>query len=247
MKLRMFSAFFLLSCALCTTAQNNEDHGKDIPNYYLTIDEVADSYKLLPPPPAENSAHFAYDKEQYERGKALRNTPRGERAIKDALWGNDYLSEDFSEAFGMEISLDNTPEIFTLMVHMKEDAGDLSTRHAKQHYMRKRPFAYFNEPTQLPEEEKVLANNGSFPSGHTAIGWAVALVLAEVNPDRQDEILKRGYDMGQSRVISGFHYQSDVDAGRLVAAGVVARLHTNKAFCKQLKKAKKELKRLTKQ
>ena len=246
--LRRLSVALFLSTALYVGAQNEvKDHGTDIPYYYLTIDDVANSYKLLPPPPSENSAHFAYDKEQYERGKAMRNTPRGERAIKDALWGNDYLAEDFSEAFGMEISLEKTPEIFTLMVHMKEDAGDLSTRHAKQHYMRKRPFAYFNEPTQLPEEEKILANNGSFPSGHTAMGWAVALVLAEVNPVRQDEILKRGYDMGQSRVISGFHYQSDVDAGRLVAAGVIAQLHNNKAFCKQLKKAKKEFRRLYRQ
>ena len=147
----------------------------------------------------------------------------------------------------MEISLENTPEIFTLIVHMKEDAGDLSTRHAKMHYMRKRPFAYFKEDTPLLDQQRGLANNGSYPSGHTAIGWATALVLSEINPSRQDEILKRGYEMGQSRVICGFHFQSDVDAARMVAAAVVARLHADKDFNKQLRKAKKEFRKLNRE
>ena len=81
---------------------------------------------------------------------------------------------------------------------------------------------------------------------HTAIGWATALVLAEINIDRQNEILKRGFEFGQSRVICGVHYQSDVDAGRVVASGLVARLHADEGFCTQLAKAKKEFAKLKK-
>jgi len=127
---------------------------------------------------------------------------------------------------------------------MREDAGDLATRHAKNYYMRVRPFVLFNEDTCNPEQQKELSTNGSYPSGHTSIGWATALVLAEVNPERTDKILKRGFEIGESRVICGYHYQSDVDAGRLVAGAVVSRLHTNDAFIAQLKKAKKELEEL---
>ena len=58
----------------------------------------------------------------------------------------------------------------------------------------------------------------SYPSSHAAAGWAVALVLSELNPDRAEPILKRGYEYGQSRVIAGYHYQSDVDAARLAAS-----------------------------
>ena len=123
---------------------------------------------------------------------------------------------------------------------MREDAGDLATREAKEHYMRIRPFAFYHEMTCNPEQQQELSTNGSYPSGHTAIGWATALVLAEINIDRQNEILKRGYEMGQSRVICGYHFQSDVDAARLVASAVVARLHANENFMKQLEKAKKE-------
>lgn len=50
-----------------------------------------------------------------------------------------------------------------------------------------------------PEQQEELSTNGSYPSGHTAIGWATALVLAEVNPDRQNEILKE--DLKWDRVV----------------------------------------------
>ena len=198
----MCSLAIFLACTFTACAQNKDvNNGENISNYYLKIEDVADSRRLLPPPPEENSAYFEYDKEQYRLGKALRQTERGAQAVRDAMVGGNDVVRNFSKAFGMEISLKNTPEIYTLIVHMKEDAGDLSTRHAKNFYMRWRPFAYFNEDTPLLEQQKGLSNNGSYPSGHTAIGWATALVLSEINPERQDEILKRGYEMGQSRAI----------------------------------------------
>ncbi len=129
---------------------------------------------------------------------------------------------------------------------MREDAGDLATRDAKNHYNRIRPFAFFEEMTCNPEQQEELSTNGSYPSGHTSIGWATALVLSEINPDRIDEILDRGFQMGESRVICGYHFQSDVDAGRVVAAGAVARLHADEGFNKQLDKAKKEFSQLKK-
>ncbi|MGL4325985.1 MAG: acid phosphatase [Tannerellaceae bacterium] len=208
--------------------------------YFLEITEVPNSLELLPPPPAPGSILFLNDEAQYEWGKMQRDTPRGDQAVSDARVGGNGVPMAFSDAFGVEISKENTPEIHKLIINMREDAGDLATRHAKDHYMRVRPFSFYNEPTCNPEQQQELSTNGSYPSGHTSIGWATALVLAEINPERQNEILQRGYQMGQSRVICGYHYQSDVDAARLVASGVVARLHANDGFMKQLDKAKKE-------
>jgi acid phosphatase (class A) len=98
--------------------------------------------------------------------------------------------------------------------------------------------------TAVPAEEEELRHSGSYPSGHSARGWAIALVLAEINPANQDAILKRGIDYGESRVIAGYHYQSDVDAARLAASATVARLHADDAFAKQMVKAKKEFARI---
>lgn len=215
--------------------------------FYLEDSEVANSLELLPPPPDAGSILFLNDKAQYDWGKLQRNTPRGQQAYNDAHVDGNGVPLAFSEAFGIEITKEKTPEIYKLVVNMREDAGDLATRQAKNYYMRIRPFAFFNEPTCNPEQQKELSTNGSYPSGHTSIGWATALVLAEINTNRQNEILKRGYEMGQSRVICGYHFQSDVDAARLVASAVVARLHANSAFMEQLQKAKNEFAKLQKQ
>ena len=214
--------------------------------FFLEESQVASSLDLLPPPPSATSILFLYDKARYDEGKLLRNTPRGDQAAQDARVDGNGVPFAFSEAFGIAITPEKTPEIQKLVINMREDAGDLATRSAKEHYMRVRPFAFFDEMTCNPEQQKELSTNGSYPSGHTAIGWATALVLAEINPDRQNEILKRGYEMGQSRVICGYHFQSDVDAARLVAGAVVARLHADEGFTKQLQKAKDEFAKLQK-
>ena len=81
-------------------------------------------------------------------------------------------------------------------------------------------------------------------SGHTVRGWGMALLLSEINPEAQDELFKLGYEWGQSRVIAGFHWQSDVDASRMLAAATYARLHACDAFNEDMEAAKKEFKRL---
>ena len=107
--------------------------------------------------------------------------------------------------------------------------------------MRTRPFVFFHQDTCIPKDEKFLRKDGSYPSGHTTIGWATALVLAEINPKRQNQLFKKGYSYGQSRVICGAHWQSDVNAGRITGAVLVARLHANPQFEKWLQLAKREI------
>jgi putative acid phosphatase len=244
---RVFLSVVLLAASVATFAQEKIKDVRTRPEvYFLQIGDVANSLELLPPPPSPGSVLFLNDEAQYQWGLMQRRTARGEQAVSDARVDGAGVPNAFSEAFGVKISKEETPEIFTLVVKMREDAGDLATRAAKDHYMRVRPFAFYEKTTCNPEQQQDLSTNGSYPSGHTSIGWAPALVLAEINVDRQNEILKRGYEMGQSRVICGYHFQSDVDAARLVASAVVARLHANDAFMAQLAKAKKEFAELVK-
>ncbi|WP_369788850.1 phosphatase PAP2 family protein [Rouxiella sp. WC2420] len=232
----------LTSALLISLVLTGYAHSAD--KHYLTLQDTADSMQLLPPPPAFDSVAFLADKAAYEQGKYLRNTPRGEIAYSDADSTADNVTKNFSKPFGFDIDAKNTPATYELISTMKEDAGDYATKSAKEKYNRIRPFAFFHEPTCRPEDESKLAKNGSYPSGHTAIGWSIALVLAEINPQRQNEILKRGFELGQSRVICGYHWQSDVDAARVVSSAVVARLHSNPQFVSQLEKAKEEISKM---
>lgn len=236
---------FLLSLMCMTATAQTKDgkvkgHSSNPDVYFLEIDQVPNSLQLLPGPPDPASVAFLYDQARYNWGKMQRNTPRGEQAFQDARIGGQHLPDAFSEAFGININPQDTPEIYKLIVGMREDAGDLATRAAKDYYNRQRPFSFYGEMTCNPEQQEELSTNGSYPSGHTSIGWATALVLSEINPDRINDILQRGYQMGESRVICGYHFQSDVDAGRITGAGVVARLHADPGFNAQLEKAKKE-------
>ena len=102
----------------------------------------------------------------------------------------------------------------------------------------------FNEPTLYPEDEEALRKNGSYPSGHTILGWSSALLMMEINPERATEILARGYRYGENRLVVGAHWQSDTDAARLAASAAYARLHTSERFLEQMKKARAEFQAL---
>lgn len=68
------------------------------------------------------------------------------------------------------------------------------------------------------------------------------MILAEIQPERATELMTRGLAYGQSRVICDAHWQSDVDAGRIMGAATVASLHVNPEFLADLAAAKEEVK-----
>ena len=214
--------------------------------HYLTKEQAPLDTTFIGPPPAFGSLLYEQDFHMYQYGKTLRDTPRGRQAVKDANTSTENILEVFSEAFGMPLSKESTPEIYTLIATMKEDAGSYATRCTKNLYRRTRPYALYNEPTPVPEAEEHLRHNGSYVSGHSATGVAVAMVLACINPDRQNELYKRGLDFGESRWIVGFHHFSDVKAGQMVGALVLPALMNSKDFLKQLDKARDEFRRLQK-
>jgi len=207
---------------------------------YLDRAALPDSLALLPPPPAAGSAAFAADEQIYRSTRALRDTPRWALAAHDAMLTGPDTTGAFSCALGIPISEAETPHLYMLMRRSLTD-GVAATSAAKSHYQRRRPFMEFNEQTCLPGDDARLRTNGSYPSGHSALGWTLALVLSELAPDRMNELLKRGYDYGQSRVVCGAHWQSDVTEGRVMASAVVARLHDNATFNADLALAREEI------
>lgn len=230
-KTHLFVAILFSAIALTSMAQQSQP--------YFDIDAMPNAVVYLPAPPQTNEMRFAYDSTQYLWGKSVRATLRGEKARRDAEYSIERMAAIFSPVLGVQISPNNTPQLWKLLTDATKTT-DLACVKAKETYMRPRPFMRYNEPTLIPEDEEVLRKNGSYPSGHTTLGWSTALILCEIAPEKQDAILKEGFEYGQSRVIAGYHWQSDVDAARLVASAAFARLQTSKAYQKQLKKAQKE-------
>ena len=223
----------LMTAAVCAQAQSK-------PEPYFSFRELPNMLKWAPAPPDTMGAAFTYDIMQYMWGKEMRqNKERADIAIRDAVYSLECIAQEFSEPFGLTISEENTPEIWKLLRDAKATCEAISG-FPKYYYKRKRPFVRFQEPTATPEFEPELRRNFSYPSGHTILGWASALLLTEINPERADTILARGMMYGESRVIVGAHWQSDVDAGRLAAAAAYARMHTSDRFLEQMRRARQE-------
>ena len=212
---------------------------------YFTIDEMPNGVAILPAPPDTTSAQFIYDISQYMWGKTLRNTERGQEAIDHVVTEVPQMVKLYSKPFGMTISRKTTPAIYKMLLKAVSTIR-LSATRPKETYMRKRPYVRMNESTPVPEEEDELRNSGSYPSGHTIRGWGMALLLSEVNPAAQDALMRLGYEWGQSRVILGYHWQSDVNASIALASACFARLHTSKEFQADMAAACEEYERLSK-
>ncbi len=207
---------------------------------YLKRQELPDSLALLPAPPAEGSQALAADGEAYRALTALRSGPRGALAARDANLAFPQAASIFSCALDVNISEQATPNLNMLLRRTLTDAAR-ATHQAKDAYQRPRPFVVFNAPTCTPADEAHLRQDGAYPSGHSALGWAWALVLTEIAPDHADALLQRGRAFTQSRGVCGVHWKSDIEAGRLVGSAVVARLHGKARFAAQMAAAQDEI------
>ena len=235
----VFLAAFLFCGSLPTQAQSDDV------TLYFSAEEMPNLIKCLPPPPDTIGVDFAHDILRYMWDKTQRcDSVRAAIVFRDAVWNYDSLFAVFSVPFGLEISKEGTPEIYKFLINSLSTVDQTRVK-PKAFYHRKRPFERFHEHMLTMYEEAELSGEGSYPSGHSQRGYATALLLSEVNPANADTILARGYMYGESRVITGAHWQSDVDASRLCGAIGLARLHTSPAFLEQLGKAQAEFKRLS--
>jgi acid phosphatase (class A) len=207
---------------------------------YLASTALPDSEALLPPPPAPGSAALALDHDISRASLALQDSPRFMLASVDADLKFPRAASVFSCALNIPISEQGTPRLYDLLRRIRTDASH-ATYKAKDKYVRTRPFVENKQRTCSPDDEKSLRKNGSYPSGHSSIGWAWALALAELAPDRADAILARGRAFGQNRVICNVHWQSDVLEGIFIGSVTIARLHGDPAFRADLEAVRGEL------
>ncbi len=191
------------------------------------------------------SRRFYGDVTQYWQAKTERGTERGRQAIADADLSDEAVMNGFAPSVGVKLDAKNTPAIAALI----SAAKSVLLNNAKQlenTTFRKRPFVQLGEPSLLPDSDVQAALTSSYPAEGAVVGWGLAMLLVEVAPANQNAILTRGFEYGRSAIITGRHYASDVQAGRLLATVVVAHMHTDANFLKMIEKAKKEYAKLKK-
>lgn len=207
---------------------------------YLEQAELPDSVALLPAPPAKGSAEEKRDRAASKAGLALQGTARFTLATSDADLFTPKATGAFSCAAGFEISPQATPAIDRVLRRTMADFG-FSSSAAKRKYKRERPFMGNGKPSCTPEQESYLRKDGSYPSGHSAIGNGWGLILASIIPERTTELVKRGRAFGDSRRVCNVHWLSDTEQGFTLAAATFARLQSSPAYQADLAQARAEL------
>jgi hypothetical protein len=90
---------------------------------------------------------------------------------------------------------------------------------------------YFNTPA-----DNIVYNRGpimnlvsspSYPSGHTTYGYMGSILLAVLVPQRYQQMMARGAEYGNDRILMGAHYTMDVLGGRTLATYDLAHLLAN--------------------
>lgn len=231
--------WILAAIALCGTSLDVNAQDETV-QVYFELNQLPKLIEIMPAPPAFESPEFANDIVRYCWGKQQRlNEARVAQAIADAEWeDHTKLYALWKDAFGLEITENDTPEIWKLM-ETSLATTDPMRKETKAFYHRQRPFERFNEAMPSHEEDE-LRGEGSYPSGHSMRGWSISLLLAQIAPSRAKEIYRRGWDYCDSRVIVGAHWQSDVDNSRTAASIGFCYLQGSEAFLTQMRKAQVE-------
>ena len=190
-----------------------------------------DGVALLAPPPAAGSDEEAADLQMSRALFKARTDAETARAKVDA----NLSIFSFAPVIGPIFQPGKFPKTEALMAEIKKEMRDVINA-PKNHWARKRPYQM--DPSLAFGEPE---NTYSYPSGHSTVGTVDALVLAELFPDKREAILALGRQIGWSRVLTGYHFLTDVRAGRVLGQAIVRELMASPSFQHDLAEAKAEI------
>jgi acid phosphatase (class A) len=198
---------------------------------------LPDTYKILPPAPVAGTTRYEADRTVFLGTRSLKDTPRWAMAQGDV--DQSAILKDLACAVGVELTPQNAPKTSTLIRRVGLDVSR-ATNLPKDIYKRQRPYLIDEGPICVAKSD-ALAKSPDYPSGHNTWGWTIGLIMAELAPDRATEVLSRAKVFGESRLVCGVHNLSAIEAGRMNASIVVAALHGQEAFRKDLETVRKEV------
>lgn len=198
--------------------------------HYLAPDAISVA-ALLPPPPLPDTGEEAADLDTVRRvshsaGNADKNAAYAEKK---------FTVFNFAGVVGPFFIEANLPKTTAFFKRVQKDA-EIITDTGKNYFRRPRP--YVTDPSLANGK---LEKSFSYPSGHSTESMVLALVLAEVCPDKQDGIIGHARQIGWRRVEIARHYPTDIYAGRVLAKAIVREMNKNAEFQHDLAEARAEV------
>lgn len=207
------------------------------PQGYLTAETAPDTIAVLPPAPVAGTTRYEADRTTFLATRSLEGTPRWAMAQGDVPIPAIY--KGMACSLGVELTAQNAPRTLGVIRRLGPDVGRAYDR-PKNLYKRPRPYRTDAGAICTPRSA-ALDDSFDYPSGHVVYGWTLGLILAELAPDRATPILARARAFGESRLVCGVHTLAAVQAGRDTGSVLVAALHGNPEFRKDMDAARKEI------
>jgi acid phosphatase (class A) len=188
----------------------------------------------LTAPPSDGSPEQAADMERVLKEQSLRTSQQAKDAAADAERTLRRFLYGTSDARLAEI-----PSLRKVIADGMEEIRAIIDD-VKDRWPRKRPF-------QASDDVKPCESNrpksNSYPSGHAALGSFLGRFLAEIVPAQREVMEKRGLAYGWSRVVCGFHYPTDVAAGRKIGIIVAETLLSKPALAEEIRTVRMDVRR----
>ena len=192
-----------------------------------------DPLALLPPPPVAGGPEDRADRRSTASVYATR-TPA------DVARGRDEQHVTifhFASVIGPGFQPGKFPRTEALFAEVEGETKQIVNA-AKNTWRRPRPFVA--DPARFAEPGDPEKSPG-YPSGHSTRGTVLALLLAELFPDRRAELAARGREIGWTRVVIGVHTPLDIQAGRVLGQSLAGAFLARPEFQAELAAVRREL------
>ena len=215
-------------------------------------DTPIDALALIGPPPAADSAAQRSDLQAVLAAQRSAHASRTTaRAIADVEISCARVAAAAGEFHDQAAAADALGFLDRAALQSASLGGP-----AKRYWHRARPYITSSKVERLgdvapnaplPEKPGGSAayreqrDYSGYPSGHAAFGLTCGMLLARMVPERRRELYERGLGFGDSRVVIGAHFPSDVAAGRILAAAAAALMLANPCFEEDFSRARASL------
>ena len=193
-----------------------------------------DPARVLPPPPVTGSPQALAELAELHAVETARSAADEADARTDGDTKNGSI---FAVALGSKFDLARLPATSALLDRIRATEKATVDR-GKDEFKRQRPYIVDPALKSCKRNDDPLS---SYPSGHTSMAFSMGEVLARLVPEKAGAILARAARYGQSRIVCGQHFRSDISAGQMLGLLIAERLMTESEFRTAFDAARKEL------
>ena len=173
---------------------------------------------MIPPPPSEQrrvEELFVIQKQYYGRHN------------RESIQG---ILDDVVKTFDIVMSAKGIRGQKNLIAQLKEEIVPVILIH-KEYFNSPRPKELaVQKNIDFISDDLESANSPSYPSGHTAQAYYIALELSKIYPSLREALMGLANMISQARVDRGVHFPSDIEAGK--SLGI--KLSRRKTFDSQM-------------